>query len=63
MAADETRRVSPARVNGAGRQRLGRRNEVVPMPDLNDIQRESFNLFLKEGLTEVFAEIPTIQPD
>ena len=26
------------------------------MPNLNQVQRESFNWFLKEGLKEVFAE-------
>jgi hypothetical protein len=32
------------------------------MPDMNNIQRDSFQWFLKEGLEEVFVEVSPIQP-
>jgi len=35
--------------------------EVLPMPNLIDIQRRSFRWFLEEGLGELFAEISPIQ--
>ena len=35
--------------------------EVLPMPNLVDIQRHSFQWFLDEGLRELFAEISPIQ--
>src|SRR5215210_7451436 len=35
--------------------------EVLPMPNLIDIQRRSFQWFLAEGLGELFAEISPIQ--
>src|SRR5437764_13439730 len=35
--------------------------EVLPMPNLIDIQRRSFQWFLDEGLGELLAEISPIQ--
>src|SRR5438034_11407743 len=35
--------------------------EVLPMPNLIEIQRRSFRWFLEEGLGELFAEISPIQ--
>jgi DNA-directed RNA polymerase subunit beta len=35
--------------------------EVLPLPDLVGIQRDSFNWLLEEGLTEVFREISPIE--
>ena len=32
-------------------------SEVMPMPDLIEIQKDSFNWFIKEGLEELFDEI------
>ncbi len=32
-------------------------HEVMPMPDLIEIQTDSYNWFIKEGLTELFDEI------
>jgi DNA-directed RNA polymerase subunit beta len=31
--------------------------EVMPMPDLIEIQKDSYDWFLKEGLAELFDEI------
>jgi len=39
------------------RHSFARMHEVVPMPNLNNVQRDSFDWFLKEGLTELFAEM------
>lgn len=35
--------------------------EVLPLPDLISIQRESFEWFLKKGLSEAFAELSPIE--
>jgi DNA-directed RNA polymerase subunit beta len=54
----------PRRVTlGQANQHLAfdRVNPLVPMPNLNDIQRQSFNWFLTEGLAELFAERSPIQ--
>ena len=37
-----------------------RRNEVLEMPDLIEIQKDSYKWFLKDGLKEVFADISPI---
>ena len=41
---------------------VGRNAEVNLMPNLNNVQRESFDWFLKEGLKDLFAEVSPIQP-
>jgi DNA-directed RNA polymerase subunit beta len=41
----------------AGRHSFARTAEIMPMPNLNNVQRDSFDWFLKEGLKELFAEI------
>jgi DNA-directed RNA polymerase subunit beta len=35
-------------------------SEVMPMPDLIEIQKDSYSWFLKEGLAELFDEINPI---
>jgi DNA-directed RNA polymerase subunit beta len=55
MAPAKDRPVRRLVLGGAARQSFARVSDV-PMPNLNDIQRESFDWFLKEGLKEVFAE-------
>ena len=34
--------------------------EAMPVPDLIEIQKDSYNWFLKEGLAELFDEISPI---
>jgi DNA-directed RNA polymerase subunit beta len=51
---------SRARAGGAARQSFGRINELVPMPNLNNVQRDSFDWFLRDGLEELFAKISPI---
>src|SRR5438874_10279733 len=43
-----------------GRVSFARMPSVVQMPDLIDVQRESFRWFLAEGIKEVFEEISPI---
>ncbi|HSX48020.1 MAG TPA: hypothetical protein VLF41_00730, partial [Candidatus Nanoarchaeia archaeon] len=47
--------------NGASARRyLNTTEEVLALPNLIEIQTQSFNWFLKEGLQELFAEISPI---
>ena len=55
---DKPRRVTLGQANA--RHAFDRISEVAPMPNLNDVQRQSFNWFLTEGLKELFAERSTI---
>jgi DNA-directed RNA polymerase subunit beta len=41
----------------ARRHSFARTAEIMPMPNLNSVQRDSFDWFLKEGLKELFAEM------
>ncbi len=50
-----------ATTNAPGRVSFARIPEVLPMPNLIDIQRRSFQWFVAEGLAELFAEISPIQ--
>ncbi|MEW6033163.1 MAG: DNA-directed RNA polymerase subunit beta [Bacillota bacterium] len=45
----------------SNRIHFGRINEVLDMPDLIEIQRKSYEWFLKDGLREMFADISPIQ--
>ncbi len=53
--------LSLARREDAGRVSFARIPTVLPMPDLIDVQRDSFKWFLREGIKEVFDEISPIQ--
>lgn len=44
----------------SGRKRFTDFHEAVPMPDLIELQKNSFNWFLKEGLRDLFDEISPI---
>ncbi|MBM2809393.1 MAG: DNA-directed polymerase, beta subunit [Chloroflexi bacterium] len=56
------RATSPiARRQGANRVSFARISDVLPMPNLIDIQRRSFRWFLDDGLGELFTEISPIQ--
>ena len=55
------RATSPiARRQGANRVSFARISDVLPMPNLIDIQRRSFRWFLDDGLGELFTEISPI---
>src|ERR687885_335085 len=49
-----------APIDGAARRSFARLPEIQPVPNLIQIQRESFRWFLEEGLKELFAEISPI---
>jgi len=36
-------------------------SEVLPLPNLIEVQQNSYNWFIKEGLTELFEEISPIK--
>ncbi len=42
-------------------QRIGSAPEVIPPPDLIEIQKQSYELFFKEGVRELFDEISPIR--
>src|ERR687886_613308 len=49
-----------APIDGAARRSFARLPEIQPVPNLIQIQRDSFQWFLTEGLRELFAEISPI---
>src|SRR5919197_376012 len=61
MALAESAFAPPALVDGAARKSFARIPEIQSVPNLIQIQRDSFNWFLREGLKELFAEISPIQ--
>ncbi|HEY2004356.1 MAG TPA: DNA-directed RNA polymerase subunit beta [Candidatus Saccharimonadia bacterium] len=50
-----------ARPGSATRKHLTNTKEVLPLPNLIEIQLKSFEWFITEGLTELFAEINPIE--
>jgi DNA-directed RNA polymerase subunit beta len=62
MVLVEARPVSLAVQDGAtARRSFARFPEVAPIPNLIQVQRDSFEWFKREGLKELFAEISPIQ--
>ncbi|WP_031517423.1 DNA-directed RNA polymerase subunit beta [Desulfofalx alkaliphila] len=53
--------VFPEKVGIRARWNYGKLKEVLQLPNLIEIQRNSYNWFLKEGLREVFQDISPIQ--
>ena len=53
--------VYPERLGGIGRKSFAKLKEVLELPNLIEIQRNSYEWFLKEGLREVFRDISPIQ--
>ena len=56
----EKNRLRPMHYGKNIRMSYSRRNEVLEMPDLIEIQKDSYKWFLKEGLNEVFKDISPI---
>ena len=50
-----------ARPGSRARKHLKNVKEVLPLPNLIEIQLNSFQWFVTEGLTELFAEINPIE--
>ncbi|QQY79422.1 DNA-directed RNA polymerase subunit beta [Keratinibaculum paraultunense] len=53
--------VHPVRYGKRVRMSYSRINEVLDLPDLIEVQKSSYEWFLKEGLREVFEDISPIQ--
>ena len=56
----EKNRIQALRFGGASRKSYSRINEVLEMPNLIEVQKNSYQWFLREGLKEVFRDISPI---
>jgi DNA-directed RNA polymerase subunit beta len=54
-------RIRPIKVGNAVRMSYSRQKEVLEMPNLIEVQKNSYQWFLDEGLKEVFADISPIE--
>ena len=54
----EKNRIKPTKSGRSMRMSYSRKKEVLDMPNLIDVQRDSYQWFLDEGLKEVFDDIP-----
>ena len=59
-AVQTTVAVTPKQVGKNTRMSFGKINEVLPMPNLIEVQKNSYQWFLSEGLREVFRDVSTI---
>ena len=55
-----TSMVKPVKLGNNTRMTFSKINEVIDMPNLIEIQKESYRWFVEEGLKEVFREMPPI---
>ena len=53
-------KVTQKQVGKNTRMSFGKINEVLPMPNLIEVQKNSYNWFLTEGLREVFRDVDAI---
>ena len=53
-------KVKPVQLGNNARMSFGRINEVMEMPNLIEVQKNSYQWFLNEGLKEVFRDIAEI---
>ena len=56
----EKNRIRPVKVGKSLRMSYSRQKEVLEMPNLIEVQKDSYQWFLDEGLKEVFADISPI---
>ncbi|GMQ58036.1 DNA-directed RNA polymerase subunit beta [Vallitalea sediminicola] len=56
----EKNRIRPMKIGRGLRMSYSRRKEVLDMPNLIEVQKNSYQWFLKEGLKEVFRDISPI---
>lgn len=56
----EKNRIRPIKVGKSVRMSFSRQKEVLEMPNLIEVQTDSYNWFLEEGLNEVFRDISPI---
>ncbi|MDO4345285.1 MAG: DNA-directed RNA polymerase subunit beta [Eubacteriales bacterium] len=57
----EKNRIRPNKNDNSFRMSYSRQKEVLEMPDLIEVQKDSYQWFLKEGLREVFDDISPIR--
>ena len=57
----EKNRISPVTAGKSMRMSYARQKEVLEMPNLIEVQKDSYQLFLDEGLKEVFDDISPIE--
>ena len=57
----EKNRIRPIKVGKGVRMSYSRQKEVLEMPNLIEVQKDSYNWFLTEGLHEVFRDISPIE--
>ena len=56
----EKNRIRPASAGKSVRMSYSRQKEVLEMPNLIEVQKDSYEWFVREGLKEVFADISPI---
>ena len=56
----EKNRIRPIKAGKSVRMSYSRQKEVLEMPNLIEVQKDSYNWFINEGLKEVFADISPI---
>ena len=56
----EKNRIRPIKVGNSVRMSFSRQKEVLEMPNLIEVQTDSYKWFLEEGLNEVFRDISPI---
>ena len=56
----EKNRIRPIPTGKSIRMTYQRQKEVLEMPNLIEVQKDSYNWFLKEGMKEVFDDISPI---
>ena len=56
----EKNRIRPIQAGKSVRMSYSRQKEVLEMPNLIEVQKNSYNWFINEGLKEVFADISPI---
>ena len=54
-------KVKPTTLGKTERMSFSRIDEVITMPNLIEVQKNSYRWFLDEGLKEVFRDIATIE--
>ena len=56
----EKNRIRPIKSGKSSRMSYSRQKEVLQMPNLIEVQKDSYQWFLDEGLKEVFDDISPI---
>ncbi len=57
----EKNRINPVKIGRSQRMSYSREKEVLKMPNLIEVQKNSYEWFLEEGLKEVFRDISPIK--